>query len=147
MAVSGTRMSGTGGGVAKPAAAGAAMRFVLSTLLAIVLVAVVTGVRAMLSPLLGVHSPLMLYIVAVLLAGFARGGVCGLITMVLGGLAGDHLFAAPPGSWDYSAAKLVSLGIYCAVSLPVLGMAMELGRRANAILDRVKPSEEPIDSE
>lgn len=109
-----------------------------SATIAILLVGVFTAVRLLLNPVLGTHSPLMLYIVPVLIAGFVRGGFCGLLTMGLGGVTGDVLFAAPQGALHLTASSLTGITVFWMVSLLVLGMALELARRANEILDRLK---------
>ena len=118
----------------------------VSAALALTLVGMFTGLRALLNPLLGSHSPLILYLVPVAFAAFVRGGLCGLMTAIAGGLVGHHFFAAPQGSWSFTAASLTSLCVFWTVSLLVLGMAHELGRHANAVLDRVRAEPEAQNS-
>jgi K+-sensing histidine kinase KdpD len=140
--VSKTTESGTSTRLAKPAAFGGLL---ITVLLAAILVAAFTGVRALLNPLLGAHSPLMIYILAVLIAGFARGGLCGLLVIFASGFVGEYLFAAPPGELRLTIATLTSLALFWTVSLLVLGMTLELARRANEVLNRFKlqPKQEP----
>jgi K+-sensing histidine kinase KdpD len=113
----------------------------ISVALAAVLVTLTTLFRAVLSPHLGVLSPFMLYVAAVLAAGLMRGALCGLLVMIAGGAVAMRLFlvndgATVPGAW-------MSLFLFWAVSGLVLATANELRvqltvamRRLSAVLQQ-----------
>lgn len=106
-------------------------------LLAAVLTVVFTAARGVLSPVLGHSSPYTLYIAAVLIAGFARGGLCGVIVMLAGGVAGFLLFAGWDRTWTGLNEPLVSLVIFWMVAGLVLMMSNELRRHANITFARL----------
>ena len=111
-------------------------------LLAAIFGSVFTAARVILDPVLGNSSPYVLYIAAVLIAGFARGAFCGVLVMLVGGLTGLMMFSG----WDWNltrlSAPLVSLAIFWMVSGLVLLMANELRLHANAAFERAKPRTE-----
>jgi len=99
-------------------------RLLVSALIAAALVAAATLVRAALSPQLGVLSPFMLYVAAVLVAGLARGPVCGLMVMAAAGFCGVRFFLAGEGAGF--AGWITALMIFWGVSALVLATANEL---------------------
>jgi K+-sensing histidine kinase KdpD len=111
-------------------------------LLAAVFTLAFTLARATLGPVLGHSSPYSLYIAAVLIAGFARGGLCGFLVMLAGGAAGLTLFSGWDWTWTRASEPLVSLTIFWMVAGLVLMMANELRRHANAAFERAKPRTE-----
>ena len=96
----------------------------VSALIAAALVAGATLVRALLSPQLGALSPFMLYVAAVLVAGLARGPLCGVMVMLAGGFCGLRFFLAPEGAG--STGSITALMIFWGVSALVLATANEL---------------------
>jgi hypothetical protein len=106
--------------------------------LALALLVVFTLARAILNPILGSQSPYMLYIAAVLIAGFARGGFCGFLVMLGGGIAGLMLFAGWNGHLGAIGAPAASLACFWAVSALALMMANELRRHANLTFERMR---------
>lgn len=117
------------------------LRALISILVAAGLVGVATVARAALGPALGVLSPFMLYVAAVLVAGLVRGPFCGALVMLGGGVLGFILFLSPQGVAQES--SVVALMIFWGVAAPVLVTANELrvqlGRamaRLSAALDR-----------
>lgn len=105
--------------------------------------------RAALGPLLGDNSPYMLFIAAVLVAGFARGVLCGLVVMLGGGVAGLLLFSGWQGDWATAIGPMVSLVVFWAVSALVLMMSNELRRHANAAFSRLQArgaQDRPVES-
>ena len=107
-------------------------------LLAVALVAAFTLARAVLTPVLGSQSPYMLYVAAVMIAGFSRGGLCGFLVLLAGGLTGLFLFS----NWNHSlvtaARPLASLACFWAVSALALMMANELRRHSNVTFARLR---------
>lgn len=108
---------------------------VISVALAVILVAVTTLVRAGLSPFLGALSPFMLYVAAVLVAGLARGALCGVVVMIAGGAVAMRLFlmsggATLPGAW-------ISLILFWMVSGLVLATANELRVQLSVAMQRL----------
>jgi hypothetical protein len=103
------------------------------------LASVFTAARLILDPVLGHASPYVLYIAAVLIAGFVRGALCGALVMIAGGLTGLTLFSGWEGDLLQPSAPLVSLAIYGMVSGLVLMMANELRLHANAAFERARP--------
>jgi hypothetical protein len=105
---------------------------------ALPLVFAFTVARSILIPVLGAQSPYMLYVAAVLIAGFARGGFCGFLVMLGSGLTGFMLFAG----WDRSLATLggplASLLCFWVVAALALMMANELRRHANVTFSRLR---------
>jgi len=106
-----------------------------------VLVALATAARAALSAQLGVLSPFMIYVAAVLVAGLVRGAFCGALGMLVGGLVGLRLFLAPDGVAQPG--SMIALMVFWGVSAPVLVTANELRvqlsramARLSAALDR-----------
>lgn len=106
-----------------------------------VLVALATAARAALSAQLGVLSPFMIYVAAVLVAGLVRGAFCGALVMLVGGLVGLRLFLAPDGVAQPG--SMIALMVFWGVSAPVLVTANELRvqlsramARLSAALDR-----------
>ncbi len=106
-----------------------------------VLVALATAARAALSAQLGVVSPFMIYVAAVLVAGLVRGAFCGALVMLVGGLVGLRLFLAPDGVAQPG--SMIALMVFWGVSAPVLVTANELRvqlsramARLSAALDR-----------
>jgi hypothetical protein len=77
-------------------------------------------------------------VAAVLAAGFARGGFCGALVLVGGGIAGLALFAGWDGSLGTAAAPLVSLAFFWAVGALVLMTANELRRHADRTFHRLQ---------
>jgi K+-sensing histidine kinase KdpD len=117
------------------------LRAFISILIAAGLVGLATLARVALGPTLGMLSPFMLYVAAVLVAGLVRGPFCGGLVMLAGGALGFTLFLSPGGvAQDGS---VVALMIFWGVAAPVLVTANELrvqlGRamaRLSAALDR-----------
>jgi K+-sensing histidine kinase KdpD len=107
-------------------------------LLAIVLTLAFTVARAVLIPVLGPESPYMLYVAAVLIAGFARGALCGFLVMLGGGAAGLVLFSGWDRSLDTAARPLVALVVFLIVAALVLMMSNELRRHANLTFERLR---------
>jgi hypothetical protein len=116
----------------------AAFRPMLCLVVALPLIVAFTVARTVLIPVLGTQSPYMLYVAAVLIAGFARGGFCGFLVMLGGGVTGLMLFTG----WDRSLATLgsplVSLICFWAVAALALMMANELRRHANVTFNRLR---------
>lgn len=113
----------------------------ITLLVAGALVGLATLARMALSPQLGLLSPFMLYVAAVLLAGLVRGPVCGALVMLGGGVIGLRLFASPHG--EAAPGAVLSLMLFWGVSAPVLVTANELRvqlgvamRRLSAALQR-----------
>ena len=100
------------------------MQAIISIAVAAVLVAIVTGVRYVLTPYLGVLSPFMLYVAAVLVAGLIRGPGCGALVMLAGGVLGFQLFLTDEGAPRQG--SILSLMLFWGVSAPVLATASEL---------------------
>ena len=98
--------------------------FLISVVVAAVLVGATTMLRASLTPHLGALSPFMLYVAAVLVAGLARGPLCGALVMLGGGLVGFQLFLNHGGVHQPGAE--LALMIFWGVSAPVLVTANEL---------------------
>lgn len=107
----------------------------VSLLVAAVLVALATGVRAALSPQLGTCSPFMLYVAAVLVAGLVRGPGCGMLVMLGGGVLGLRLFASPQG--QAAPGAMLSLMLFWGVSALVLVTANELRVQLGAAMRRL----------
>lgn len=101
-----------------------ALQTLISVVIAVVLVAVATAVRAALTPQLGVLSPFMLYVAAVLVAGLVRGPLCGGLVMLGGGLVGLRLFLSSHGV--VAPGSMIALMVFWGVSAPVLVTANEL---------------------
>jgi K+-sensing histidine kinase KdpD len=117
------------------------LRALISILIAAGLVGLATLARAALGPTLGMLSPFMLYVAAVLIAGLVRGPFCGGLVMLAGGMLGFILFLSPGGVAQDGA--VVALMIFWGVAAPVLVTANELrvqlGRamaRLSAALER-----------
>lgn len=106
------------------APAGRAVQLLVSVVVAALLVALATGLRAVLSPYLGALSPFMIYVAAVLIAGLIRGAFCGAIVMLAGGILGYQLFLVSEGSPPPGA--MIALMLFWGVSAPVLVTANEL---------------------
>ena len=115
-----------------------AFRPLICLAVALPLILAFTVARAVLTPVLGTQSPYMLYVAAVLIAGFARGGFCGFLVMLGGGLAGFVLFSG----WDRSLATMggpvAALVCFWAVAALALMMANELRRHANVTFERLR---------
>lgn len=115
-----------------------AFRPLICLAVALPLIFAFTVARTILAPVLEGQSPYMLYVAAVLIAGFARGGFCGFLVMFGGGLTGLMLFAG----WDWSLATLggplASLLCFWAVAALALMMANELRRHANVTFNRLR---------
>jgi K+-sensing histidine kinase KdpD len=107
----------------------------VSVALAAVLVAVTTLLRAALTPTLGVLSPFMLYVGAVLVAGLIRGPLCGALVMLGGGFVGFRLFLSPTGVAPPGA--VVALMLFWGVSAPVLVTANELRVQLRSAMGRL----------
>ena len=117
------------------------LQALLSLLVAAVLVATATGVRAALTPMLGDLSPFMLYVGAVLAAGLIRGPICGGLVMLAGGIVGTRLFLSHDGVVEPG--SMIAVMVFWGVSAPVLVTANELRvqlggamARLSAALDR-----------
>ncbi len=106
------------------ASANRAVQVLVSVVVAAALVALATALRAALTPYLGVLSPFMIYVAAVLIAGLIRGPLCGALVMLAGGLVGYQMFLAHGGSPPPGA--VISLMLFWGVSAPVLVTANEL---------------------
>lgn len=113
----------------------------ISLVVAVVLVALATAARAALSSQLGLLSPFMIYVAAVLVAGLVRGAFCGAVVMLGGGLLGLRLFLSPDGV--AAPGSMIALMVFWGVSAPVLVTANELRvqltramARLSAALDR-----------
>ena len=96
----------------------------ISVLTAAALVAGATLVRAALAPQLGALSPFMLYVAAVLVAGLARGPLCGVLVMLAGGACGLRFFLAAEGVG--LTGSVTALMLFWGVSALVLATANEL---------------------
>lgn len=96
----------------------------ISLAVAAVLVGLATLARAALASQLGMFSPFMLYVAAVLAAGLVRGPVCGALVMLGGGILGFRLFASAHG--EAAPGAVLSLMLFWGVSAPVLVTANEL---------------------
>jgi K+-sensing histidine kinase KdpD len=110
----------------------------VSLLLAALIVTAFSILRAGLTPELDENSPYMLYVAAVLVAGFARGGFCGLLVLIGGGLAGFYLFADPQNTWAKTPGALASLGLFWLVGGLVLLAARELRNQVNDTFTRFR---------
>jgi hypothetical protein len=113
-----------------------AREIVVSMIVAAGLVGCATGVRGLLSPLLGDHAPFMLYIGATLLAGFLRGPLCGAMVIAAGGALGISLFLSPQNG--LSPGMLAETGIFLVVAGLVLLVSNELRLGLKATMDRVR---------
>ena len=100
------------------------LQTLVSTVVAVALVAVATVARVALTPQLGSLSPFMLYVAAVLIAGLVRGPLCGALVMLAGGVLGVRLFLMP--HHVQSTGAMIALMIFWGVSAPVLVTANEL---------------------
>lgn len=107
----------------------------VSILLAAVLVAVATLARYALASQLGLISPFMLYVLAVLIGGLVRGVFCGTIVLLASGVLGYQLFLAPYGASTLG--SILSLFLFWGVALPVLATAAELRAQLNGALSRL----------
>ncbi|MDZ4374188.1 MAG: hypothetical protein U1C74_22575 [Phenylobacterium sp.] len=107
----------------------------ITMILAALLVAAVTLARMALGGFLGSHSPFMLYVAAVLVAGLVRGPVCGILVMVAGGAVGMRLFMGSDG--PDAAGSMIALGIFWTVSAMVLVTANELRVQLKVAMDRL----------
>ena len=112
-----------------------AVQVLISVGVAAVLVALATALRWALMPYLGVLSPFMIYIAAVLVAGLLRGALCGGIVMLGGGLIGYQLFLAQAGAPPPGA--VLSLMLFWGVSAPVLVTANELRVQLSTAMKRL----------
>ncbi|MEW5687181.1 MAG: hypothetical protein AB1942_19885 [Pseudomonadota bacterium] len=101
-----------------------ALQALISLVVAVVLVAAATGVRAALTPMLGDLSPFMLYVGAVLVAGLVRGAFCGGLVMLGGGIIGTRLFLSHHGVVEPG--SMIAVMVFWGVSAPVLVTANEL---------------------
>jgi hypothetical protein len=110
----------------------------ISVGVATAILAVFSVLRAGLTPQLGGHSPYMLFVAAVLVAGFARGGFCGLLVLISGGVVGFYFFADPQVGWDKAQGALGSLGLYGMVAGLVLLAAHELRSHVNDTFARFR---------
>lgn len=106
-----------------------------SVAVAIALVGATTLLRWTLSPALGAHSPFMLYVAAVLVAGLLRGPLCGVLVMVGGGLLGFRLFLSPGGVAQPGA--VLALAMFWGVAAIVLATANELRVQLKGAMDRL----------
>lgn len=111
------------------------LRVLVSVLVAVALVAAATAVRAALHAQLGMLSPFMLYIAAVLVAGLVRGPFCGVLVMLGGGLVGLRLFLSPGGV--AASGSGLALMLFWAVSTPVLLTANQLRVQLSTAMDRL----------
>lgn len=107
----------------------------VSLLVAVALVALATGARAALSPQLGMCSPFMLYVAAVLVAALVRGPGCGVLVMLGGGALGLRLFASPQG--QAAPGAMLSLILFWGVAALVLVTANELRVQLGAAMRRL----------
>jgi len=107
----------------------------LTVAVAAALAAGATLLRLALTPQLGALSPFMLYVAAVLVAGLARGPLCGALVMLAGGLAGFRLFLSHGGVAAPGAE--LALMIFWGVSAPVLVTANELRVQLKDAMDRL----------
>lgn len=112
-----------------------ALGAVLSAIVAVALVGVTTLLRAALTPQLGVLSPFMLYVAAVLVAGLVRGPLCGALVMLGGGLVGFQLFLSHDGVAERG--SVLALMLFWGVSAPVLVTANELRVQLKRAMDRL----------
>ena len=112
-----------------------ALGVLLSVAIAVVLVGATTLLRAALTPQLGVLSPFMLYVAAVLIAGLVRGPLCGALVMLGGGLAGFQLFLHHDGVAERG--SVLALMLFWGVSAPVLVTANELRVQLRRAMDRL----------
>lgn len=112
-----------------------ALGVIVSAIVAAALVGVTTLLRAALTPHLGVLSPFMLYVAAVLVAGLARGPLCGALVMLGGGLVGFQLFLNHDGVAERG--SVLALMLFWGVSAPVLVTANELRVQLKRAMDRL----------
>jgi PAS domain S-box-containing protein len=89
--------------------------------LAIVFVAVATGIRCVFDPILGAQAPYATYIVAIIVTG----GYCGfgpsILCLLLSVLAAEYFFVPPRGSVLVGGVpSLVSAGLFFLMSIPML---------------------------
>jgi K+-sensing histidine kinase KdpD len=117
------------------ASANRPVQLLITVVVAALLVAAATGLRAALAPHLGVLSPFMIYIAAVLAAGLIRGPLCGAIVMLGGGLIGYSLFLSPTG--HAPTGSVLSLMLFWAVAAPVLVTANELRVQLRTAMNRL----------
>jgi len=109
--------------------------FLISLAFAAVLVGATTALRAALTPALGALSPFMLYVAAVLVAGLARGPLCGALVMLGSGLLGFRLFLSHDGVSEPGSE--LALMLFWGVSAPVLVTANELRVQLRSAMDRL----------
>lgn len=107
----------------------------ISVAVAVALVGVATLTRVALTPQLGVLSPFMLYVGAVLAAGLIRGPLCGALVMLAGGALGVSLFLMP--NHAATQGSMISLMIFWGVSAPVLVTANELRVQLSTAMARL----------
>jgi len=112
-----------------------ALQIAMAILVAAALLGITTGIRMALTPYLGDSSPFMLYVAAVLVAGLVSGPLCGLLVMLAGGILGFQLFPSPDGIAERGA--ILALGMFWAVSAPVLATASELRAQVREAMDRL----------
>lgn len=112
-----------------------ALDVIVSAAVAAALVAVTTLLRAALTPQLGVLSPFMLYVAAVLVAGLVRGPLCGALVMLGGGLVGFQLFLSHQGVAERG--SVLSLMLFWGVAAPVLVTANELRVQLKRAMQRL----------
>lgn len=118
-----------------------AREVVVSMIVAAALIGAATGVRGLLGPVLGAHSPFMLYVGAVLFAGFLRGPLCGAMVMAGGVTLGMGLFMSP--GHTPTTDMVVAAGIFLVISALVLLVSNELRLGLKATMDRVRSFSDP----
>lgn len=127
------------------ALANRAVQMAISIVVAAILVALATGLRAALAPYLGALSPFMIYVAAVLAAGLIRGAFCGALVMLASGVVGYLFFLSPSGEPPPGA--VLSLMLFWGVAAPVLVTANELrvqlGTAMNRLTEALKRGDRP----
>lgn len=116
------------------------LQALISLAVAAILVGLATAVRAALSSHLGVLSPFMVYVAAVLLAGLLRGAFCGAVVMLVSGVVGLQLFLSPQGVPQPG--SMIALMVFWGVSAPVLVTANELRVQLSRAMARLSAAVE-----
>jgi PAS domain-containing protein len=122
-------------------------------MLAVVLVALATALRAALDPILGPRYSLGIYLAATLAAGLLFNAVPAMVALVLGGLAGAYFFTEPRRVIGMGAGDLIGLAMYAAVGGLVcllvdrLHMAVAARERAELAMARAYAAKRQTEEE
>jgi PAS domain S-box-containing protein len=106
--------------------------FLLRYGVAVLSIALGTGVRILLDPVLGDQSPFPSMLFAVLLTVWFGGAGPALVALALGVLSADYFLIVPRGSFEFKgAAQYVDLGFYLSVGagIAIIGGVMHAARR------------------